>query len=949
MVYNNNFWIKNIIMKLLTILILSLFLISCGGGGGSATSANTGTAELSQDIVVQEDLSVIESITSSNAQSGEVVFADVAKLPTDWKADKVVLFPPSDAISQGMAIKIDSISTATGKAKISYTTPSIDELFTSMDSNNTQDLTTSMVKSFNAVPGVSMSANIRPEKTFLDYVSFSSSSSSNNNELEWFPSFGKFSREAKATDDNYIKSLNFALKDVVIVQNKDKTQKLSLSGGLKFKDLKIHNKFVLDRNFNGTPNLDTLQFGAQIDYTLEKSFEINSNLDVIKANMATIPGIKEDFSCAGGNIQKVNVGPVKVEITGANWPKTDVCLGAVSISMAGGIAVKKGNGGIMNLSPSIDLYLIMGMDFNLSLKTKWSFKKTTENKLGVWLDKTKKDNQLTLVNESIETSKENLIQGSINGSLGFDKGLAIALNIMNIKPAVARVFATLDLKGSGNIIYDNVNTNDSLTCLKGDLQVGLAGSFHIGVSAKLTLMTTWAKGKSFGAGSSYDKDFNGDAFVKFKYDGCKTENLDFDIVQNNENITINNILLKNANSTTTTIKENSITWKIYKRAPFTLVKTITTNNVNIDDLDYGEYVAILTLQNENDLELTKIKEFSKIVSTPAGLVTTAGDSQINLKWNATSGATYNLYYAKESFAEIDNISNYASLSGGTLLNNLSVNDKTIANLTNNTKYYFVITAVKNNVESGKSNEMSVMPVVPTTPNTATSTLNDTGITWGGDYPSGNNATCTGENISAQDCSHGRDKTHNDDSDGHAGFSFTKLSSSGAELPASATNWSCVKDNVTGLIWEVKTTGGSIHDKDNTYRWGGKTAIGREYPSREGNYYDDWNTFVDRVNDNSFCGFNDWRVPTSEELRSIVHYGKTNPAIDSNYFPNTASYFWSASPYAYNSNFALQLNSNNGDNYTDGRYNYGRVRLVRNVGNTVGTISGGAKEGSGGTL
>ena len=46
-------------------------------------------------------------------------------------------------------------------------------------------------------------------------------------------------------------------------------------------------------------------------------------------------------------------------------------------------------------------------------------------------------------------------------------------------------------------------------------------------------------------------------------------------------------------------------------------------------------------------------------------------------------------------------------------------------------------------------------------------LNDTGIDWGGDYPDGNNATCTGETITAQDCSNGRDVTHDDDSDGHA--------------------------------------------------------------------------------------------------------------------------------------------------------------------------------------
>ena len=108
--------------------------------------------------------------------------------------------------------------------------------------------------------------------------------------------------------------------------------------------------------------------------------------------------------------------------------------------------------------------------------------------------------------------------------------------------------------------------------------------------------------------------------------------------------------------------------------------------------------------------------------------------------------------------------------------------------------------------------------------------------------SGDSTACTSAttDISAQDCSHGRDATHNDDWDGHAGFSFTKLDRNGNPLPAAATSWSCVRDNVTGLTWEVKTNDGGIHDKDNTYWWGGKTAVGSGY----GTHYGDWGSLVD---------------------------------------------------------------------------------------------------------
>lgn len=214
-------------------------------------------------------------------------------------------------------------------------------------------------------------------------------------------------------------------------------------------------------------------------------------------------------------------------------------------------------------------------------------------------------------------------------------------------------------------------------------------------------------------------------------------------------------------------------------------------------------------------------------------------------------------------------------------------------------------------------------------------LNDTGITWGGDYPGGNNATCT-SNISApQDCHHGRDATHNDDSDGHAGFSFTKLDANGVSLVDQSvdyetTPWACVRDNVTGLVWEVKTTTAGIHNKDNTYQWGGLTALGRDHPDRQGTYYDpSWNELVQGSNDETLCGITNWRVPTVTELSSIVNKGTFNPAIDSDFFPNTASsLFWSSSPVAGIDSYAWTVFFGNGNEYHDFRVKFFRVRLVR---------------------
>jgi len=207
-------------------------------------------------------------------------------------------------------------------------------------------------------------------------------------------------------------------------------------------------------------------------------------------------------------------------------------------------------------------------------------------------------------------------------------------------------------------------------------------------------------------------------------------------------------------------------------------------------------------------------------------------------------------------------------------------------------------------------------------------LPDTGITFGALHTvDGINADCNAFGVAPQDCRYGRDATHDYDADGHAGFSYTKLASDGSELPAGAGSWACVRDNITGRVWEVKTDDGGLHDKDNTYRWGGVTAVGTGL----GTYYTDWNALVNGSNSEVLCGFSDWRVPTTLELRSLVNMGRSGPAIDVNYFPNTpAENFWSASPsIIFSPASAWNVNFNLGhQNSFAMRTEAARVRLVR---------------------
>lgn len=129
--------------------------------------------------------------------------------------------------------------------------------------------------------------------------------------------------------------------------------------------------------------------------------------------------------------------------------------------------------------------------------------------------------------------------------------------------------------------------------------------------------------------------------------------------------------------------------------------------------------------------------------------------------------------------------------------------------------------------------------------------------------------------------------------GSAGFDFTKLNSNGDEEDNTASDWSCVRDNVTGLVWEVKTDDSSYHDKDYRYSWYASADNGgfAGYLNGSGTIcniaYCSTEYFVSIINSVGLCGFYDWRIPTHAELLSLVHFGLTTTAkIDTDYFPYT---------------------------------------------------------------
>ncbi len=186
--------------------------------------------------------------------------------------------------------------------------------------------------------------------------------------------------------------------------------------------------------------------------------------------------------------------------------------------------------------------------------------------------------------------------------------------------------------------------------------------------------------------------------------------------------------------------------------------------------------------------------------------------------------------------------------------------------------------------------------------------------------------------------------------------YTKVCNSGAfageeDCPVNPvlgnepTDWGCTQDNNTGLMWEIKIKNDTknnteLREMNLTYSNYVTNLMHYGVSSRM-----DSSGFVLSVNEKTLCGANDWRMPTKNELLTLVlcsdgEYGNEkdgcknyteidHPTINTDYFPNSGSWYWSSSQDISDDTHAWGVNFyTGGTGYSSHKGYNGNIRLVR---------------------
>ena len=161
----------------------------------------------------------------------------------------------------------------------------------------------------------------------------------------------------------------------------------------------------------------------------------------------------------------------------------------------------------------------------------------------------------------------------------------------------------------------------------------------------------------------------------------------------------------------------------------------------------------------------------------------------------------------------------------------------------------------------------------------------------------------------------------------------KISKKGEMIELEETEWACILEEELNLYWEVKTAKEGLQYAKNTYTWFDGES-GEEYGDYS--HHCSWSrgcntlAYVKKINEKSLCSFTDWRLPTLNELKTLVnYYGDADTLINAAFFPNTqADSYWTSTAVANSVLVVYEVPFVYGGSVARDKYFDTYIRLVR---------------------
>ena len=465
------------------------------------------------EVTEQQQQQITQIIHNGN-QGGSIQIAASAVPPT-WQPDSIIVIPPSTRLKSGLSMKVKEVTTNNNQATVTYAQPTFDEVMgkvsiridTPLKPNMNDLVVTTATKSSPKAKKASPQQSPKPvaPSQLINFVTpdmqHPAGAGSGTNS-SWFP-------DAPSVRAGWDSDGNIALQLNELMVYRSGENSLKLSGGLMLGEPSIKYEFDYD-SFN--PN--ELHTSLELNYRLKQALTINATLDRSGLSASEIANkAKQQNKYLCGN--SLGVGSGSVEISGATWPQTDVCLTKLSIGL-GKIALKKKAGGTVLTPLALEIYLIMGADLHISALGAIDMSKDSQNNIKMVLSPRDNDYQLNATasnNNWLSTA-----EAQADGQAQIYTGVAPAIYTLGIYPVVMRAYTGVDINARTWADYPYTHKCVRIT---GDLLHGLTASLGLNISMDFDLFGwTPAEGVSANYSKALANPFGNIQLFKQKTGNC---------------------------------------------------------------------------------------------------------------------------------------------------------------------------------------------------------------------------------------------------------------------------------------------------------------------------------------------------------------------------------------------------------------------------------------------